>query len=414
MKIAVVGAGAGGLIVSNRLAKALSREIEAGKVSITIFDSSTTHEFQPSYLGVAFKGKDPSKVSRPVKDLLRPEVKHVQRNCEVIDIANRFIITKGDGKRYDFDKIVIATGSKGVPAMIPGLIEANHDFHTNAELSSELYKRLNESQGGKFVVGIAGLPHKCPPSPDESAFLLEEFLNKNGLKSKSEIYFITPYTRAYPAEVISEVIAPIMEKRGIKVITNFNLDSVDAEKKELVSMEGQTLNYDHLMLVPPHMGAEVFRKTDYADEDGWIKADKRDLHINGYDYAFAIGDVTNIAISKAGVEAHLEGIVVANNIISEVKGSHTRYLFTGRTHCSMETGYRQATFVIGTYTRGVKRLKPTMFRYLQKKFMEKIYWASLMGRFERVFKLYFGKDYYDKIRVEKENKKAPKKEPTPD
>ena len=39
---------------------------------------------------------------------------------------------------------------------------------------------------------------------------------------------------------------------------------------------------------------------------------------------------TNIPISKAGVEAHLEGVVVANNIIEEIKGTQKRYKFTVR------------------------------------------------------------------------------------
>ena len=116
-----------------------------------------------------------------------------------------------------------------------------------------------------------------------------------------------------------------------------------------------------------------------------------------YDYAFAIGDNTNLPISKAGVEAHLEGIVVANNISAEIKGTSERYLFTGRFQCTMETGFHKATFVVGTYEKPVKKIYPSFSNYLKKKIMSKIYWNAELGKLEWLFKLNFGEDYYEVV-----------------
>ncbi len=94
---------------------------------------------------------------------------------------------------------------------------------------------------------------------------------------------------------------------------------------------------------------------------------------------------------------HLEGIVVANNISSEIKGMSERYLFTGRFQCTMETGFRKATFVIGTYEKPVKKMYPSFANYIKKKIMSRIYWKSELGKCEWLFKLNFGKDYYDVV-----------------
>lgn len=395
--IAIVGGGAGGLILASKLAKELHDDLKNGKVSITIFDGAVYHEFQPGYLGIAFRGESTAGMIRPLKELIYPGIKLVAENCSIINLDSRYVITGLSNERYDFDTIVVSTGCVTDSAQIPGLAEANHDFHTNAARSADLYQRLSKFESGRIVVGIAGLPYKCPPSPNEGAFMLDEFFTKRGKRDKVEITFLTPYLRAYSAEPISEIITPLYEERNINVVTGYNLDSVDAEKKELISLEGDVVQYDELILVPPHKTVEVIKKSDFADDDGWIITDKRDMHIKDYDYAFSIGDNTNIPISKAGVEAHLQAIVVANNIIEDLIGGADKYLFTGRMQCSMETGYHQATFVVGTYDRPVEKKYPSTLNYLEKKFMERIYWASLKGGYEWLFEMHFGNDYYKKI-----------------
>ncbi len=394
-KIAVIGSGAGGLITSSKLAKDLSKEIKKGEVSIMLFDKKREQEFQPGYLEVAFRGTDPAKIRRPTKKLVSYGVKVIHDNCEKIDLPNRYLKAEGSSEKIDFDYIIISTGSSPDYDQIPGLREANMDFHTDAYNSSLIYQQILKIKSGRIVVGIGGLPYKCPPSPNESAFMLDEHFRKAGIRDKVEITYITPFTRIYSADSINEVIAPMYKDRSIESVTAFNTDSVDANKKEITSLEGETIKYDYLFLTPPHKPAEFLKNTELSDEDGWVKTDKRNLHITDYDYGFAIGDTTNIPISKAGVEAHLEGIVVANNIIAEIKGTEKRYKFTGRTQCSMETGFHKATFVVGTYDTPVQKITPSTFNYMEKKMMEKIYWGSLHGHYEWLFKYHFKKDYFE-------------------
>ena len=394
-KIAIIGNGVGGLITSSKLAKDLAKEIKSGEVSIMLFDKKTEQEFQPGNLDVAFRGTDPSKMRRPVEKLVYDGVKIIHDNCEKVDLPNRYLKTEGNDEKIDFDYIIISTGSSPDYDQIPGLRDANMDFHTNAYTSSLIYQKILKIKSGRIVVGIGGLPYKCPPSPNESAFMLDEHFRKAGIRDKVEITYITPFTRIYSADSINEVIEPIYKARSIESITAFNTDSVDATKKEITSLEGKTVKYDYLFLTPPHKPADFLKNSGFSDEDGWVKTDKRNLHITDYDYGFAIGDTTNIPISKAGVEAHLEGIVVANNIISEIQGTGKRYKFTGRTQCSMETGFHKATFVVGTYDTPVQKIPPSTFNYMEKKVMEKIYWESLHGQYEWLFKYHFKKDYFE-------------------
>ena len=394
--IAIIGSGAGGLITSSKLAKDLSKEIKNGEVTITLFDKKREQEFQPGYLEVAFRGTDPSKIRRPVKNLVSSGVKMIYDNVEKVDLADRYVKTEGSSEKINYDYIIISTGSSPDYDQIDGLKQANMDFHTDAYNASLIYNRISSIKSGKIVVGIGGLPYKCPPSPNESAFMLDEYFRKKGIRDDVEIVYITPFTRIYSAESINEVIEPMYERRDIESITAFNTDTVDDEKKEITSLEGETLKYDYLFLTPPHKPAGFLKGSDMSDEDGWVKVDKKDLHITTYDNGFAIGDTTNIPISKAGVEAHLEGVVVANNIAAEITGTEQKIKFTGRTQCSMETGFHKATFVVGTYDRPVEKIEPSTMNYMEKKVMEKIYWGSLHGHYEWLFKYHFKKDYFEK------------------
>jgi sulfide:quinone oxidoreductase len=113
---------------------------------------------------------------------------------------------------------------------------------------------------------------------------------------------------------MSRVVEPRFQKRGIEVVTFLNVESVDPAKRAIYSLEGESQSYDLLLMVPPHRGADVVIKSGIGDADGWIPTDKNTMRIVGYENAYAIGDATNIPLSKTGVTAHLESIVAVSNI----------------------------------------------------------------------------------------------------
>ena len=116
---------------------------------------------------------------------------------------------------------------------MPGLDEGSLNFHTDGAAASKIWKTLQNFKAGKVVVAITSVPHKCPPSPNEAAFMLDEFFRKRGNRGSVEIKFLYPYPRAYPAEHISEVVQPMFEKRGIETVPFFAADHVDPGAKKI-------------------------------------------------------------------------------------------------------------------------------------------------------------------------------------
>jgi sulfide:quinone oxidoreductase len=388
-RIVVVGSGTGGTLTANLLAKELRREIRDGRVSVELLGEGPEHYFQPASLDVAFKGASPVGFSRDEEGLLDGRVKFIQEKATMINLNERVVTTR-DGRKLSYDYLVIATGAEANPDGVPGLKDGSLNFHTGPHNAKKIWEAINWFKGGKVVVAIAGTPHKCPPSPNEAAFMLHEFFRKMGIRDRVEIKFLTPYPRAYPAEKVSHVVESLFKRVGIEVSTFFNIESVDPTKKKVYSLEGDEFDYDLLIAVPPHSGAKVIKDSGIGDADGWVPTDKKTMLVNGYDDAFCIGDATNIPVSKSGVVAHLQSNTVALNISSSVKGLNQSFGYNGRINCPMEVGHRKAIFVSATYTTPPSDQVPSFIKYIMKKSFGKMYWTALRGSLEPVFAFYFG------------------------
>ena len=389
-RIVVVGSGDGGTFTANLLASDLRREIRAGSVSVQLVGEHLQHPFQPGNLDIAFKGAPPDRYVRDETDLIRKGVEFIQDPATKIDCKGKSVATKG-GRVLAYDYLVIATGAVADPSKISGLSEASLNFHTGPKEARRIWEALQTFKGGSIVVAIAGTPHKCPPSPDEAAFMLDEFFRKRGMRDKVKVTLLTPYPRPYPAEKISRVVEPLFEKRGIGVTTFFNIDMVDPAQHKLYSLEGEAFDYDLLIAIPPHHGAKVVVDSGIGDEDGYVPTDRGTMKVKGQEGAYAIGDATNIPVSKSGVVAHLQSVVVARNMVSEIRGSEEILEYNGRINCPMEVGNHRAIFVSATYTSPPEDQTPSTVKYYMKRSFAMIYWRALNGSLERVFDLFFGR-----------------------
>lgn len=388
-QVVVVGSGTGGTLTANLLSSALRSEIGRGEASVVLVGESAMHGFQPANLEIAFKGASPKKFEKQERKLLSKGVTFVQDQAVKIDLKERKVSTKG-GKDLGYDYLVIATGAVADPDGIPGLRDGSFNFHTGPTDSMKLWEALQTFQGGKVVIAIAGTPHKCPPSPNEAAFMLDELFKKRGMREKVQIRFLTPYPRPYPAEKISNVVAPLFEEKGIEVVPFFNVDYIDPKERKIYSLEGESYEYDLLIAVPPHRGADVIVDSGIGDSDGWIPTDRGTMNVSGFTEVYAIGDATAIPVSKSGVVAHLQSVVVAKNIVSDMRGSSERLKYNGRINCPMEVGGRRAIFVSATYTSPPVDQTPSVVKYVMKKGFGKVYWRALNGSLEGIFDLFFG------------------------
>src|SRR6266566_6304486 len=128
-----------------------------------------------------------------------------------------------------YDYLVLATGARLAPEDLEGLSghegEGWYHFYS-AEGSLHLREALNRFEGGRIVVTVGGIPYRCPPAPLEFTFLLDEWLSKHNLRSKTEIQYLFPLPRVFPIESVAEAVTPLLEERHIGYTVFFNAETV--------------------------------------------------------------------------------------------------------------------------------------------------------------------------------------------
>jgi sulfide:quinone oxidoreductase len=238
-RILILGGGVGGTLLANLLIRKLRRQVKAGEVTITVIDQTGQHTYQPGFMYIAMGDERAENLQRPERGLLDKRVSLVVGEIERIDESTQ-TVSLSDGLHLGYDYLVLATGSRIVPEAIDHFDTEAHHFYS-AEAALELRKALDAFTGGRIVIGIAGMPYKCPPAPLEVAFLIEAELRQRGLRDISELHFCSPIGRAFTIESVSDMATPILEQKGIELHTFFNVETIDAEHHVVESLEGEEL-----------------------------------------------------------------------------------------------------------------------------------------------------------------------------
>ena len=370
-RILILGGGTGGTLIANLLAQKL-RPTEA---EILLVSASARHLYQPGWLYVPFGRQDPRALSRPLRRLLRPRVRLQIGAATGLDTTQQEVTLAG-GQRVAFDYLVLATGARVTPEDVPGFTAGAHHFYTE-EAAFRLHAALEEFQGGRIVVGVGGLPHKCPVAPLEFTFLLDEYLTDRGLRGLSEIVYTYPINRVFSIPSVAAAAQPLLEARGIGIEIFFNLEAVVPDAKLARSMEGTDLPYELLVMTPPHRGAAFLEGHAIADAQGWVKTDRTTLQVAGTTNLWALGDATDLPISKAGSTAHFEAPVIVEHVTAALRGTtpdpkHAAY--GGHVMCFLETGHGKASLLDFDYQRPPKVAAPTAIVHYQKMAFNKAYW----------------------------------------
>ena len=385
-RIVILGAGTAGTIMANRLRKL--------PVDITVVDQDDQHVYQPGLLFVPFGTYRPEQIVKSRRDYLPRSARYVRGAIDRVAPEENTVYL-ADGTTLDYDVLIVATGSHIVPEETEGLTgpgwrETVFDFYT-PEGAAALAKKLGSWEGGRLVVNIVEMPIKCPVAPLEFSFLADSFFTKRGMRDRVSITFVTPLDAAFTKPACTRALTYLLKEKGIEIVTEFNTGSVDGTKGELRSWDDRVVNFDLLVSVPLHKGADfVSRSPGLGDDMGFVLTDPATLQAQVRPNIFAIGDATNVPASKAGSVAHFQGELLEENVRHFLAGQPLEPTFDGHANCFIETGHGKALLIDFNYQveplpgrfpfafGPLSLLKESRLNHLGKLLFRWVYWHLLL------------------------------------
>jgi sulfide:quinone oxidoreductase len=342
-RVLILGGGFGGIATARRLKQKLDEKDE-----VILVD-------RRDYFMVGFRktwaltGQSTLEAGqRPLDSLTGLGVRVMRDPVTRIDSAARTAWL--EDQRLSADALVVALGAELAPEAIPGFQGYAHNVYDPQNIPGAA-QALNAFQGGDLLIGVFGVPYKCPPAPYEMALLIRETLEARGTRANIEVFTPQPVSMPLLGQVGCDIIEGRLADNGITFLPNHKATAVESGE---VVFANERRRYDLLFGIPPHRPPAVVREAGLVGESGWVSVDPRTLE-TAFPGVYAIGDVVQIAMAngkplpKAGVFAEEMGETVADRIAADFQGQEPEATFTGEGGCYLEVGSGQAMMVKGHF-----------------------------------------------------------------
>jgi len=377
--ILILGGGVGGIATARALRRRLPRTHR-----IVLIDRERDHVFAPSLIWLMVGRRTPAAITRPLRDLVRQGIEVRIGAIERIDPEQKSV-TLADGTLTG-DYLVVALGAELFPESVPGLAEAGRNFYALSGAEA-LWADLQRVREGRIVVLTAAPAYKCPAAPYEAAMLIDAWYRKQARRDavSIDVYAAEPAPMGVAGPHVSSAVVQLMAAKGIPYHPNHQVVSVDPVEKRVMFANGAFADFDLLAYVPAHRAPAAIRESGLVGDSGWMSVDRHTLATR-WSNVFAIGDVVSIPLAmgkplpKAGVFAHKQADVVAENIAHAITGQGHDVRFDGHGECFIEIGGGKAGFGGGDFyaepTPDITLRPPGRRWHLGKVWVEKS-WLSL-------------------------------------
>jgi NADH dehydrogenase len=310
-RVAVIGAGFGGLAATRKLAGA--------PLQVTVYDRLNYHLFQPLLYQVAMAGLSPNEIAVPIRSILwrQPNVQVALAEVIEIDLAGR-ALRLSDGARAGYDYLIVAAGAQtnyyghdDWSAFAPGLKDLDDalEIRRRVLLAFEAAEREPDREARRklmtFVIVGAGPTgvELAGAIADLSRDILErDFRHVDRSETRVVVVELAPRVLTAFSERLSASAAAQLRELGVEIFTETAVTAIDARGVHL----GQQLIAATTVIWTAGVRPSplALRLGVPLDRAGRVVVEP-DCSIPGHPEAFVIGDMA--AFTPAGGGAPLPG-----------------------------------------------------------------------------------------------------------
>jgi NADH dehydrogenase FAD-containing subunit len=339
-RVVISGAGFAGLESAFLLRMRMRHTVD-----LTVVAEREAFTFRPSTIYVPF-GADPADLVVDLdKAFARRDIEFVAARVTGVD-ADAHHVRLSDGRKLDYDQLVIATGADMPPAEIPGLADHAATIWTPASMLGvrERFKQVRSAaKDGRRSRVLFLIPpnNKCAGPLYEIVMMFETWLRREGVRPLVEITWSTfeqSFIQAFGPR-LHEVVSTEFSQRGIDGHIGENV--VEVTPDEAHYADGTKRRFDHLIAFPPYVSAVRYGSLP-ADDRGFLETELTTRQVVGHPGVYAPGDAGDFPVKQAFL-AFLQADSVAEHIAAGAGVHEFEKPFDPVSMCIMEM-FDKATF----------------------------------------------------------------------
>lgn len=296
-RVAVVGAGPGGVAAARRL-----RERAAESVEIMLVERGGRAEYLPGTIPVVLGEDDPGRFGQTV-DIAGVEV----LVGEASEVSGRGLLV--NGRPVEADCVIAAPGLATSDLRAgPGV----HAFWSPSGAAAAGEDALNAA--GTIAVVVSSLPYRCPPAPYSLAMQLAAA--RRGSAAPAKVMLATPEEEPLAAlgGGVPEFLRESCQEAGVELHTGFAPDLGALERGELRSLRGDELPADLKLVIPPHKRPSMLA---HLPGDGPL-VEVSETFETAEEGLFVVGDAAAAPFPRAAGPAEAAGKTAADAALARL------------------------------------------------------------------------------------------------
>ncbi len=363
-RVAIIGAGVGGVPCAFELRKRLGKEHE-----VTLIGSSPYFEFTPSNPWIAIGWRKPPQTRVELTEPLGSKgVRWIAEPVVHIDAINNRL-TLHTGAEVGYDYLVIATGPKLAFEEVPGLGPAGFTqsvcTQEHALRAWDKYQEFLKSPGPVVIGAAAGA--SCFGPAYEFAMIIDADLRKRKLRDRVPMTYVTsePYIGHMGLGGVGDskgLMEAEFRQRHIKWVTNAKITSasdgalaVTEHDEDGKPKKDHAIPFKYAMILPAFKGVDpVANVAGLCNPRGFVTIDEHqrsrkypNIYSAGVCVAIPPVEATPVATGAPKTGYMIESMVsaICENICAEIAGKSPTAQATWNAVCLADFGDTGAAFV---------------------------------------------------------------------
>ena len=353
-RIVIVGAGAAGTTMANRLMMRLEG------AAITIIDPRSVHLYQPGLSLVAAGLKPADYVTSDVRRWLPPGITHIPEAVAGVDPAAKTVST-ASGTSIGYDFLILAPGlvldHDAIEGFSLDMVGKNGigALYAGPEYAARTWQAAQAftQTGGTGLFTRPETEMKCAGAPIKHTFLINDIARRAGNAGKVNMIYASNNQALFSVPIVSEKLRMLFDDRAITPAYSHVLSAIDAERRvaTFATPTGSAqMDYDYIHVIPPQRAPDFVRQsglswTDKWVDQGWAEVDMQTLRHLRHPDIFALGDVAGVPKGKTAASVKWQVPVVEDHLIAMIEGREGSAIYDGYTSCPMITGIGRAMLV---------------------------------------------------------------------